>query len=205
MMSNSTNQPIHIFWDNSNIYIAAQHVATEKEGILVAKEIRIHFDSLYQLARAGRQEVSAFCVGSIPPEMESMWNNLRSLGIEVGLLERGANSGSEQGVDQWLQVRMLRALSDADKPGVAVLLTGDGAGYDSGAGFHADLERMQKKGWGIEVLSWNHACNKRLKKWAEDNGVFVSLDDYFDQITFRGGTRKPKKLSLLNRAKATPK
>jgi len=33
-------------------------------------------------------------------------------------------------------------------PQVAVLLTGNGARYEEGAGFYADLERMAKAGWG---------------------------------------------------------
>ena len=27
-------------------------------------------------------------------------------------------------------------------------MTGDGAGYDDGVGFHADMERMYAAGWG---------------------------------------------------------
>jgi hypothetical protein len=46
---------------------------------------------------------------------------------------------------------MLRALADASDPQIAVLLTGDGQGFEEGAGFHADLERMYQKGWGRGV------------------------------------------------------
>jgi len=37
---------------------------------------------------------------------------------------------------------MLKRLADVQPPGVAVLLIGDGAGYDTGVGFYADLEHM---------------------------------------------------------------
>ena len=43
-------------------------------------------------------------------------------------------SGKEQGLDQCLQVHMLRAIHDCPTPQVAVLMTGDGAGYDDGVG-----------------------------------------------------------------------
>lgn len=203
-MVHPSQQPVHIFWDNSNIYIPAQDVAFGREGPLAGREIRIHFDNLYQLARAKRPVAVSLCVGSVPPEMEAVWAKLRSSGVRVELFERGAESGAEQGVDQCLQVHMLRALIDADEPGVAVLLTGDGAGYDTGAGFHADLERMHKKGWGVEVISWEHSCNKRLKAWAQANGVFVPLDKHFDQITF-SGTRRQQRVSLVHRGKAMPR
>jgi hypothetical protein len=83
-------------------------------------------------------------------------------GIVPELYERGGLSGGEQGLDQCLQVHMLRAISDNADPHVAVLLTGDGAGYDDGVGFHADTERMHAAGWAIEVLSWEHSCRLRI-------------------------------------------
>lgn len=99
---------------------------------------------------------------------------------------------------------MLRALVDADKPGVVVLLTGDGAGYWDGVGFHADLERMKRKGWGIEVVSWEESCNKRLKAWAEEVGVFVRLEDHYDSVTFPQGRRNSVPLTMKSRRRAAP-
>ena len=65
-----------------------------------------------------------------------------------------------------------------------MLLTGDGSGFIDGVGFHADLERMHGRGWRIEVLSWRHSCNRRMREWAEQNGRFVALDDFYESITF---------------------
>lgn len=84
----------------------------------------------------------------------------------------------EQGVDQALQTAMLRDTFDHNEdPGIAVLLTGDGSGFIDGVGFHADLERLHGRGWRVEVLSWRHGCNRRMREWAEQNGKFVALDD----------------------------
>ena len=93
--------------------------------------------------------------------------------------------GREQGVDQALRTAMLRDAFDYNgNPGIAVLLTGDGSGFADGVGFHADLERMHKRGWRIEVLSWRHSCNRRMREWADQNGKFIALDDFYDSITF---------------------
>ena len=101
------------------------------------------------------------------------------------LSERGALGGREQGVDQMLQTAMLRDSLDYNgNPGIAVLLTGDGAGFMDGVGFHADLERMYSRGWRIEVLSWRNSCNRRMREWAERNGRFIALDDFYDSVTF---------------------
>lgn len=185
-----------IFWDNSNIFIPAKYVANRREGASAEYDIRIQFDQLFGLARAGRNVLRGVCVGSVPPELEHVWARLRETGVVVELYERGQGTGTEQGVDQCLQVHMLRALADIDPPAVAVLLTGDGAGYDTGAGFHADLERLHRRGWGIEVLSWDIACNKRLKAWAETAGVYVPLENYYNSITFRERLRRVQPLSF---------
>jgi len=194
-----------IFWDNSNIFIPARYAAKRKDGVSAEPEIRIQFDNLFNLARAGRKVKRGICVGSVPPELEHVWTKLRATGVSVELYERGQGTGTEQGVDQCRQVHMLRALADIDPPAVAVILTGDGAGYDTGAGFHADLERLAKKGWGIEVLSWDIACNKKLKSWAQQTGVYVPLENCYESVTFRERIRSAQPLSLVKRLTAKPK
>lgn len=191
-----------IFWDNSNIFIPAQYAARKKDGVLLQKSVRIQFDNLYELARSGRDVIKAVCVGSVPPELEHVWQTLRATGVEVELYERGQGTGTEQGVDQCLQVHMLRALADITEPVTAVLMTGDGAGYSDGIGFHADLERMYKRGWGIEVVSWDCACNKKLREWAANVGIYVRLESYYDAVTFVQNGRFAKKLTMKHRGRA---
>ena len=100
------------------------------------------------------------------------------------------------------------ALDFNGDPGIAVLLTGDGAGYREGGGFHSTLERMHRRGWRIEILSWAHSTNQRMRRWAQANGIFVSLDDFYESITFmvpsRPGfelapARDPAELNLSRR------
>ena len=176
---------VFVYWDNSNIFISAREVAIDREGEVARYRIRIHFRNLLRLAHGDREIGRAVAVGSIPPELRHVWNRLENEGVEVQLFERGAMMGREQGVDQTLQVAMLRDAFDHNgDPGVAVLLTGDGAGFYDGVGFHADLERMRHRGWRIEVLSWRHSCNRRMREWAERHGKFVVLDDFYESVTF---------------------
>ena len=178
-------EKVFIYWDNSNIYISAQQVASNLEGAEARPRVRIDFRNMVELASAGREIERAIAVGSIPPELRHVWNSLENEGVDVQLLERGAMRGTEQGVDQSLQTAMLRDGFDYNgDPGVMVLLTGDGSGFYAGVGFHADLERLHRRGWRIEVLSWRHSCNRRMREWAEDNGKFIALDDYYHSVTF---------------------
>ena len=176
---------VFIYWDNSSIFISAQEVAVEREGEAVRSRLRIHFRNLLELAHAGRDVQRAVAVGSIPPELRHVWNRLENEGVTVKLLERGAMLGREQEVDQVLQTEMLRDGFDYNgDSGIAVMLTGDGAGFADGVGFHADLERMRRRDWRIEVVSWRHSCNRRMREWAEEIGKFVALDDHYDSVTF---------------------
>ncbi len=182
-MSNRNN--VFIYWDNSNIFISAKEAAAVREGDGASGQVRIHFRNLMASAAAGRPIKRAVAVGSVPPELQLLWNRMENQDVEVHLSERGAQSGKEVNEDQALHSNMLRDVVDYNgDPGIAVLLTGDGAGFSGGRGFHADLVRMHNKGWRIEVLSWQESCNRRMKEWAIENGTFIPLDDFYNSITF---------------------
>ena len=183
---------VFIYWDNSNIFIEAQRLAEEHgEGPDARQRVRIHFDNMLRLAHADRSVQKALAAESVPPEMRQLWNRLESNGVEVQLFDRGSSERGEQEIpDRVLQLRMLEdALDYNGDPGIVVLLTGDGAGYTEGAGFHSTLERMHRRGWRVEILSWAHSCNQRMRRWAEENGVFVALDDFYETITFMEPSR----------------
>ena len=180
-------EDVFIYWDNSNIFLEAQRLAEErKEGAGARFRVRINFSNMLRLAHADRPVRKALAAGSVPPEMRQLWNRMENEGVEVKLFDRGLPAFGEQDMpDRILQLRMLEdALDFNGDPGVVVLLTGDGAGYLEGAGFHSTLERMHRRGWRIEILSWSDSCNRRMKEWAVENGAFVALDDFYESITF---------------------
>ena len=84
-------------------------------------------------------------------------------------------------------------------------MTGDGAGYDDGVGFHADMARMYNEGWAIEVVSWLRPCRQALRDWATTHGCFVALDDYYESVTFLEGGRRSIPLDLSSRSISTPR
>ena len=185
---------VFIYWDNSNIFHEAQRLAEERrEGA----RVRVNFDNILRLAHADRPLKKALATGSVPPEMRQLWNRMEGKGVEVQLFDRGSSGRGEQEMpDRVLQLRMLEdALDYNGNPGIVVLLTGDGAGCLEGAGFHSTLERMHKRGWRIEILSWAHSCNQRMRKWAQENGIFVALDDFYEAITFMEPSRSGAELA----------
>ncbi len=189
---------VFIYWDNSNIFHEAQRLAEEREeGPNARYLVRINFDNMLRLAQAGRPLRQAVAAGSVPPEMRQLWNRLENMGVDVNLIDRGDSTRGEQEMpDRILQLRMLEdALDNNGDPGIVVLLTGDGAGYMEGTGFHRTLERMHNRDWRVEILSWGHSCNQRMRQWAEQNGIFISLDDFYDAITYLEPSRPGFELS----------
>lgn len=189
---------VFIYWDNSNIFHEAQRLAEERgEGANARYRVRVNFDNILRLAHADRPLKKALATGSVPPEMRQLWNRMEGKGVEVQLFDRGDTGCGEQEMpDRVLQLRMLEdALDYNGNPGIVVLLTGDGAGYLEGAGFHSTLERMHKRGWRVEILSWAHSCNQRMRQWAQENGIFVALDDFYESITFMEPSRPGAELA----------
>ena len=198
-MSRSLETPCWIFWDASNTLRSLRAAAVDNGESNRDRYLRLHFQHFYELARAGREVRDAYVAGS--DGADSFWERLGALGFTA---DRLPSQDQESGVDQALQVRMLRTLADTPAPGVAVLITGDGAGYEEGVGFYSDLERMWRGGWGVEVLSWNSSCNRYLRDWAIRHGEFIPLDRYYRAITFVEGGRTMEKLSTRTRPRALP-
>lgn len=175
----------HIFWDNSNLFARMRATCDDPnagEGLEPGHRLdaRLRFTSMFEFAACGRAVEKAVAVGSVPPELASIWERLGSVGMIVDLQERGAESGKEQGVDQALQLEMMNSLVDREKPAVAVVLTGDGH-------FRPYVDRMLKNGWGVEVLSFSKGFSPKLVQIARGSGgrgKYVRLDPWYKQLTY---------------------
>ena len=179
---------VFIYWDTWNFFIGPQWSAKEREGTPGARYlVQINYEAVLRLAHAGRDVRHAVAVGSLPPDLHHIWDSLEKGGVEaVDMFELR----DQEMPQHLLQLRMLEdALDHSDDPGIAVLLIGDGLGYLKGGSFHRTLERMHRRGWRIEILSWMDSDNQDMRRWAEENGVFVALDDFYEAITFREPSR----------------
>lgn len=180
---------MYLFWDNSNIHYSGLN--TVYPMIEPGKErgiYRTYFKNLFELVRNGRVIDGAYAAGSVPPPSDDLWVYIESLGIDMTLLDKTADGKEQDSVDMSLQTNMFRVALD-NPPGTMVLLTGDGSGGALGKGFLADIKRIHKIGWNIEVYAWESTCNRYLKSFAEENGIFVPLEKYYYSITFLKGQR----------------
>lgn len=186
---------MYIFWDNSNIHYAGlNHVMPINEPEVQKELYRTHFLNLLNLVTAGRKIDDIYFSGSVPPKGDSLWNKIRELGITPSLLPRSVSDGEADTTDHVLQLALLRLYMDKPEPKTVALLTGDGAGIKDGQGFLADAKRIAEKGWTFEVYSWDASCHSLLKEFAKENGKYVKLEDYYENITFIKNGRRVKPL-----------
>lgn len=187
---------MYIFWDNSNIHYAGlNQVRPIKEPSAVKEKYRTYFKGLLNLVAQGRPVDNIYFAGSIPPKGDSLWNAVeKQIGITPSLLPRSLTDGEADTTDHVLQLALLRLAIDHSEPNTVALLTGDGAGINSGEGFLADAMRLASRGWKFEVYSWDVVCNSRLREFAEKNGKYIKLEDHYENITFIEGERKPIEL-----------
>lgn len=186
---------MYIFWDNSNIHYAGlNQVRPILEPTAQMELYRTYFPNLLNLVVQDRTVEDIFFSGSVPPKGDALWNKIRDLGITPSLLPRSMTDGEADTTDHVLQLALLRLYMDHPEPKTIALLTGDGAGINDGQGFLADAKRLAKKGWRFEVYSWESACHKLLKDFAKENGKYVKLEDYYENITFIKGGRRAKSL-----------
>ncbi len=178
---------MYIFWDNSNIHISGYNsVLPKKEPIVNPKLFRTNFKNLLKLVCNNNKVDDVFLAGSVPPDTDAVWNYLRSINIKPHILTKTAHGTEQESVDILLQNKMLECAAICmPSTSELALLTGDGAINEFGSGFLNTLKLVKEKfNWDISVYAWGETCNRHLREYAEINGKFVDLENYYFNITF---------------------
>lgn len=167
---------LHLFIDNSNVYIEGQRVAREAfhyDDPLVLR-FRISFGGLLEFIRRERKLEEAVLVGSRPPPNDALWQKLRTLGIDARIFDRSIYTRKEKRVDAEMTNAIRDTLEDNPEPGTIALVAGD-------ADYVPTLERCLKKQWTVELYFWDQAASA-LKQL--EGVTFIDLAAGFEEITF---------------------
>lgn len=191
---------VYFFLDFWNITISATHLAASNgDGIYADRRIRLSWQNLRALAERGRVWGAGYSAAGTSYKSANLRNQMAQAGINIEVSELGARSGSEQNVDERIQLEMYRLLQPEIPRGVVVLATGDGAGSDNGRGYLPAIQQLSKSGFEIEVMSWEHSFNRKLRNWAEAYGRAIVLDPFYAELTFVPGGRKASHVNSLYR------
>ncbi|WP_454859431.1 NYN domain-containing protein [Rhizobium binxianense] len=128
---------IHVFCDNSNVWLGAGTCRVENEPHVPSYLFRLHFRNLFTLVEGGRQALTRELAGSLPPECEPLWEYARNNGYNTNLLHK-IDDGTrirEQSVDEALHLKIANALLDHEGEHTLIIMTGDGAQSDIGTAF----------------------------------------------------------------------
>ncbi|MGE0152487.1 MAG: NYN domain-containing protein [Reyranellaceae bacterium] len=182
--------PIHVFFDNSNIWLGARKALRDREPTIDFVAFRIHYGNLFKLMEKERQADTRVLAGSIPPACEPLWEYAEDHGYGTNLLRRVENEygvHEEQGVDELLHLKMANVLLDFSPPQTMVVATGDGSVSNFGTGFLTQIQRALKCGWHVELYSWEGATNRKYRELAQsvpEQFKLIFLDEFYSSITF---------------------
>lgn len=168
---------LHIFLDNSNVWIEGQRAATGAGLGDDRKDAayRIDFGELLKLVGAGRAIVQANLYGSEPPPNDSVWNIAKDRGFTPTVFKRNFQN-REKKVDTQLCVDVTRAVySHMPTDRTMVLVAGD-------ADYMPAIEVALQRGWKVEVYFWANA-NRELRQ--DDRFAFVDLTPHAFKVGFR--------------------
>jgi hypothetical protein len=146
-----------------------------------AKDLDYEMNIMQRVAKAVMPTVRKKRLPNLEPEWTASDANSSSEETFVGQLKQG-----EQGVDEVLHLKMLQSVVD-EKPGTAVLATGDAAEAEFSDGFKSNVERLLKTGWNVEIIGWSKGISKA---WREPEFVaqygdrvrVIELDDFVEEI-----------------------
>jgi len=146
-----------------------------------AKELDYEMCIMQRVAKAVMPTSKYKRLSTLEPEWTASDANSSSEETFMGQLKQG-----EQGVDEVLHLKMLQSVVD-DRPGTAVLATGDAAEAEFSDGFKRNVERLLNKGWNVEIIGWTKGISKA---WREPEFVaqygdrvrVIELDPFVEEI-----------------------
>lgn len=182
-------QQAHMFVDNSNLIGGAQRAARQIEGV-PWPAVRIYWRNFFQLIEAHHLPATRAFAGSLPPGNDDLWKYARQYGYDTSLLhkvEKDDGRIGEQAVDEVLHAKIAGVLLDYDPPQRLVLVTGDGNNSDYGTSFLQQVNRAMKRGWDVDIVSWDNQLSRRFRDVAARSGGkvnIIKLEDVYNSITF---------------------
>ena len=141
---------LHLFVDNSSVFIQAKSSVPLQENILLVgselPNVRVDYGRLL-LKIKGTCEigVAPWLIGSRPPPDDTVWNAMRDHGFEVKVLPCNCKN-KEKAVDTGLVEAMKRLYTQP--VGILVLVAGDGD-------YAPLIDTALEQGWKVEIFFWN--------------------------------------------------
>ena len=182
---------IHIYIDNSNLWIQGQKTYAETMGQAVSFDPTWRFDVgrlkaiLTKNSSLGDENidfhVKVKLYGSTPPPVDTVWEAIKSHDVTVNTWARSAWTGREKQVDQRIAVDSASQAADDQHGGIRsefMLVTGD-------SDLLPAVEAIATRGFPVHVWSWGNCLAGVYKQQKEELVQVHILDEYLEAIGFR--------------------
>lgn len=192
----SENPEVHVFVDNSNIWIQAQKLGSHVRKFTTELDprIRIEMGKLFEIALSERPVASFSLYGSRPPNADSLWQKVKDLGIEGKIFDKSHITGREKRVDTEIVHDIDSLIFNSDiKKSTIILVSGD-------LDFLSVIKSAVKNNWNMEVLIWSNAIAKHVKNFCHARYTVRNLDENFDSVTFISNKLILRKIKYSNSA-----
>ena len=185
----STQEPlpgIWIFVDDSNIWIEAKKLQSEKRHLKTKEDHRVRIDvgKLADAVADGRPIKKGLLYGSEPPPVDTVWEKIEKIeNFSVRKNKRSQLTGKEKQVDTELvaDITEIAIKTPEHERTTIILISGD-------ADVIPGLEKILKENrWSVEIYMWRQAIAGSLRRFTAEHKERVKikeLDNYIDKITF---------------------
>jgi len=163
-------EQVHIFLDNSNLWIEGQRKAANPLAPTRHKNgsFRLDFGELLAYVSKGRKIKEARLYGSEPPPNDTVWEKARKEGFTVNVNRRSVR-GKEKQVDTQMCVDITKAIYLNDpKERTLIILAGD-------RDYVPTFKEAKNRNWNIEVYFWSNA-SAEIKKHPDIKFIDFSRD-----------------------------
>ena len=176
---------IHIFVDDSNIWIEAKKLHAKKFNTFSEDpRVRIDMGKLADVLANGRPVQEGILYGSEPPPIDTVWKKIEErAGWKVKSKRRDMITGKEKQIDTNLvaDVTATAIRTPIHERTAIVLVTGD-------ANVLPAVEKvLEEKQWNVEVYMWKDALSKQIIYYGAEHHrrvKVIPLDSYLDHLAF---------------------
>ena len=180
--------PIHIFFDNSNVWGGAQARMQQIEPNGHWAVLQLDYITLSSLIVGSRQIATGIFAASEGSNSNWIYAIAKACRLEPLVMKRVMDATGkfvEQGVDELLHLRICTALLDYAPPQTLIIVSGDGDPSDFGTSFPDQARRALEHGWDVEVWSWESVLKRSAYERMPEFGTPRLKIETFDQHYFR--------------------
>lgn len=177
---------VHVFIDNSNIYLGAQMEDSGTRDF----NVRLKVSALAGVVVNSRRCRNRVVFGSKPPANNVVWTKWKEAGFQVHAFNRTPGHGEVLIDDGLLSMINETIAQHSGQSHTLVLLTGDGNDNQGRASFPKSVDLALRHGWKVEMWSWRQCTHGRYRKMQQEYAGYGQfslnyLDEFRDHITFR--------------------